>query len=102
MRFIRSAIVLTAMLVLFGGHQAFAQATTPPATWSVSDCQRCHGKAMGTVFAHTKHAQVDLSCANCHQNVGEHAKAQMAGETNGPMRMAAVPDGRQAPGNHVS
>jgi DmsE family decaheme c-type cytochrome len=78
-------MALAAMLVLFGGHQAFAQTSAPPATWSVTDCQSCHEQAMGTVFTHTKHAQADLSCANCHQNVGEHAKAQMAGDSTGPV-----------------
>jgi DmsE family decaheme c-type cytochrome len=85
MRLIRPAMVLTAMFVLFGGNSAFAQAAAPAATWNVTDCQSCHEKALGPVFTHTKHAQADLSCANCHQSVGEHAKAQLAGETNGPV-----------------
>ena len=85
MRLIRLAMALAAMLALLGGNQAFAQASAPPATWSVTDCQTCHEKALGPVFAHTKHAQADLSCANCHKDVGEHAKAQMAGEANGPV-----------------
>ncbi len=41
--------------------------------------------ATGPAFAQTKHAQADLSCANCHSNVAEHAKAQMDGTSGGPV-----------------
>ena len=77
-------MTLVAAFVLLGGGLAFAQASAPPATWSVTDCQGCHEKALGPGFTHTKHASLDQSCAKCHQNVGEHAKAQMAGE-KGPV-----------------
>ncbi len=77
-------MTLVAAFVLLGGGLAFAQASAPPASWSVTDCQGCHEKALGPGFTHTKHASLDLSCAKCHQNVGEHAKAQMAGE-KGPV-----------------
>jgi DmsE family decaheme c-type cytochrome len=73
-------MTLVAAFVVLGGAHAFAQTSAPPATWSVTDCQGCHEKALGPSFMHTKHATLDLSCAKCHQNVGEHAKAQMAGE----------------------
>ena len=77
-------MTLVAAVVVLGGSQAFAQASAPPASWSVTDCQGCHEKALGPSFTHTKHATLDMSCAKCHQNVGEHAKAQMAGE-KGPV-----------------
>ncbi len=77
-------MTLVAALVVLGGSQAFAQASAPPASWSVTDCQGCHEKALGPSFEHSKHAKIDRSCASCHQNVGEHAKAQMAGE-KGPV-----------------
>ena len=77
-------MTLVAAFVVFGGANAFAQASAPPATWSVTDCQGCHDKALGPGFTHTKHAGLDLSCAQCHKNVGEHAKAQMAGDTKVP------------------
>ncbi len=78
-------LALMAAVMLLGGSTAFAQSGAPPATWSVTDCQGCHELAVGTVFANTRHAKLDQSCANCHENVGEHAKAQMAGEANGPV-----------------
>ncbi len=85
MRHSRLAMVLAGLLVLLAGSQAFAQAAAPPATWSVSDCQACHEKAFSPAFAKSAHAQADQSCANCHENVGEHATAQVAGEANGPV-----------------
>ena len=75
-------MTLLAAFALLGGTPAFAQA---PATWSVTDCQACHEKALGPSFQHSQHAKIDQSCANCHQNVGEHAKAQMNGDANGPV-----------------
>jgi DmsE family decaheme c-type cytochrome len=83
MRFIRPAVLLAALLVLFGGADAFAQAA-PAAAWNVSDCQGCHDKAFSPTFLKSAHAKADLSCANCHENVAEHAKAQMAGD-KGPV-----------------
>jgi DmsE family decaheme c-type cytochrome len=74
-------MTLMAVFALAGGTTALAQA---PATWSVTDCQACHEKALGPNFEHSQHAKIALSCASCHQNVGEHAKAQMNGEKNGP------------------
>jgi DmsE family decaheme c-type cytochrome len=86
MHFPRPAMVLAASLALFGGPTAFAQEPAPPAAWSVEDCKACHAlQAAGPGFAHTKHAQADLSCANCHQNVGEHARAQADGRSDGPV-----------------
>jgi DmsE family decaheme c-type cytochrome len=78
-------VALMAALVLVGGNTAFARQSTPPATWSVADCQGCHDKATGPVFAKSKHAKIDQSCASCHEKVGEHAKAQMSGDKNGPV-----------------
>jgi formate-dependent nitrite reductase cytochrome c552 subunit len=37
------------------------------------------------MFSGSKHAGLELSCAKCHQNVGEHAKAQLAGDSTGPV-----------------
>jgi len=82
----RSLLVMTlvAAVLVLGGSPAFAQASAPPATWSVTDCQGCHEKALGPSFTQTKHATLDQSCAKCHQSIGEHAKTQMAGE-KGPV-----------------
>ena len=80
MRRVLFLMTLVAALVMLGGSQAFAQAAAAPASWSVTDCQGCHEKALGPGFTHTKHASLDQSCAKCHRDVGEHAKAQMAGE----------------------
>lgn len=85
MRCPRSVLALAGVFILFGGASAFAQDGASPAAWSVTDCQSCHEPALGPAFAHTKHAGLDQSCVNCHQNVAEHAKAQMAGEANGPV-----------------
>lgn len=94
----RSAMVLVASLILFAGPRVFAQAPSPPAAWSVEDCKACHGNVVaGQAFAHTKHAQADRSCANCHQNVGEHARAQAEGRTDGP-----VPSMKKLPAREVN
>jgi DmsE family decaheme c-type cytochrome len=77
-------MTLVAAFALLGGGYAFAQAAAQPATWSAADCQGCHEKALGPSFTHTKHAGLDQSCATCHQQVAEHAKAQMSGE-KGPV-----------------
>lgn len=89
MRRLPYVTTLVAALVLLGGGQAFGQGASP-AAWSVADCQGCHEKALGPTFTHTEHAKLDLSCAKCHQNVGEHAKAQMAGEAGATPSLKAV------------
>ena len=60
-------MTLVAAFVVLGGGHAFAQASAPPATWSVTDCQGCHDKALGPRFAHSKHAGLDQSCAQLPQ-----------------------------------
>jgi len=84
MRYSRLALVLAGLLVLLGGSQAFAQTPAPAATWSVSDCQGCHDKAFSPAYTRSAHGKADQSCVNCHENVAEHAKAQLAGE-KGPV-----------------
>lgn len=80
------ASVTLAAIALAGSGYAMAQAAPQSAAgWSVTDCQTCHEKAAGPAFQHTAHAKQDQSCATCHPNVAEHAKAQMAGETGGPV-----------------
>jgi len=49
-------MTLVAAFVALAGGNAFAQASAPPATWSVTDCQGCHEKALGPGFIHSKHA----------------------------------------------
>lgn len=78
-------LALTAVLALFGGGDAFAQATAPPAGWSAADCLTCHDRAGNPAFERSRHATLAQSCASCHNNVAEHAKAQMAGEKNAPL-----------------
>ncbi len=46
-------MTLLAALVVLGGGRAFAQASAPPATWSVTDCQACHDKAFSPMFKHS-------------------------------------------------
>ena len=77
-------MALATLLALLGGGTAFGQAGTAPATWSASDCQTCHAAAVGPTYERSKHAAADQSCANCHQNVGEHVAAKMAGESGPP------------------
>src|SRR5512133_652864 len=84
MRQVFAVVALAVLVVLLGGGHAFAQATAP-AAWSATDCQNCHEKALGPTFQKTSHAKLGDSCAKCHQNVGEHAKAQMAGDAKGPV-----------------
>ena len=78
-------LVLAGALAWGGGDLAFAQASAPPTGWSVADCQTCHDKAVGPAFTRSSHGKLDQSCAGCHANVAEHAKAQMAGDANGPV-----------------
>lgn len=85
MRLTRPAMALAASLALFGGAAAFAQEPAAPAPWNVEDCKACHDKATGPGFARTQHAQAALSCANCHQDVGEHSRAQAEGRSDGPV-----------------
>lgn len=75
-------LALASALVLAVASLASAQAG---ASWSAADCQVCHDTAVGPTFAKSAHAKQDQSCAACHQNVGEHAKAQAAGEKGGPV-----------------
>lgn len=75
---------LAVLVALTGGGRAFAQAQPAPG-WSATDCQTCHEKVVGPAFQKTSHAKLGESCARCHQNVGEHAKAQMSGDANGPV-----------------
>ena len=77
-------LTLAAVFVVLGSGISLAQKSTPAATWSVTDCQGCHEKALGTSFQNTKHAKLDQSCVQCHVNVAEHAKAQMNGDKNAP------------------
>ena len=78
-------VPLVAVLALLAGSPALAQATAGAAAWSASDCQTCHDKALGPAFARSKHAGTDQSCANCHEDVGDHFRAQASGEANGPV-----------------
>jgi DmsE family decaheme c-type cytochrome len=79
----RLAMPLAGLFVLLGGL-ASAQEAAPPAAWSVSDCQSCHEQALTPAFNTSSHGQAAQSCTNCHRNVAEHARAQMAGE-EGPV-----------------
>jgi DmsE family decaheme c-type cytochrome len=80
----RFVVPLLAALVLLAGGQALAQAPAA-AGWTASDCETCHDKALGAAFARSKHAGIDQSCASCHENVGEHFRAQSNGDKNGPV-----------------
>jgi len=76
--------LLAALVLLAGGH-ALAQApATAAAGWTVSDCETCHDKAVGPAFKASAHGGLDQSCAGCHDNVGDHARAQANGE-KGPV-----------------
>ena len=75
----RHHLIALGILLLFGAAPAAAQPT-----WSASDCQTCHEKAVGSSFTHTKHAGLEKSCATCHDNVAEHFTAQTSGE-KGPI-----------------
>ncbi len=84
MRQTLAVVALAVLVALSGGGRAFAQATTPP-EWSSTDCQGCHETALGPAFQKTKHAKLVDSCAKCHQDVAAHTKAQMSGDTKGPV-----------------
>jgi DmsE family decaheme c-type cytochrome len=78
-------VPLVAVLVLLACSPALAQAAAGAAGWSATDCQACHDKAVGPAFAKSKHAGLDQSCGNCHENVGDHFRAQVNGDANGPV-----------------
>jgi DmsE family decaheme c-type cytochrome len=79
-------VIPLAALVLLTSGQALAQApAAASAGWTASDCETCHDKALGAAFARSKHAGLDQSCANCHENVAEHFRAQSNGDKNGPV-----------------
>lgn len=80
----RLAMVLAGLCVPLGSSPVLAQETAPAAAWSTSDCRACHEKAFSPAFARSAHARADQSCARCHDKVGDHARAQMAGE-QGPV-----------------
>jgi len=48
-------------------------------------CLTCHNTAGTDAFNHSKHAGLPQSCANCHANASEHAKAQTEGRSDGPV-----------------
>src|SRR5512136_2948078 len=54
-------LALTAVLALFGGGLAFAQASAPPGSWSAADCLTCHEKAGNPAFEDTKHAKAQMA-----------------------------------------
>ncbi len=85
MRLSHIVVALAVFVALVGGGQAFAQGAATPAAWTATDCQGCHDTALGPTFQRTSHAKLAESCAKCHQNVAEHAKAQMSGDTKGPV-----------------
>ena len=70
--------------VAFAPIAANGQATKPAASWTVSDCEACHDKALTPAFAKSAHAKQDQSCAQCHNGVAEHAAA-MADGKDGPL-----------------
>ncbi len=61
------------------------QPAPQPANWNVADCLTCHESAGTPAFQHSAHAKSNQSCATCHQRVAEHAAAQTAGQTDGPV-----------------
>ena len=78
-------VPVVAVLVLLAASPALAQAARRAAAWTASDCQTCHEKATGAAFTRSKHAGLDQSCGNCHDNVGDHFRAQSNGDANGPV-----------------
>jgi DmsE family decaheme c-type cytochrome len=83
----RSLLVagLAVLVAMLGGGLAFGQTAAGQVAWSATDCQSCHEAAVGPTFQATAHAKLTESCARCHQDVGAHAKAQMSGDTTGPV-----------------
>jgi DmsE family decaheme c-type cytochrome len=72
-------------IALVGSGYARAQMAAPqPANWSEADCLTCHEGAGGPAFERSAHGKQTQSCGACHQRVGEHAAAQMAGQTDVP------------------
>ena len=78
-------VPVVAVFVLLAASPALAQAPAGAAGWTASDCATCHDKATGAAFTRSKHAGLDLSCGNCHDNVGDHFRAQSNGDANGPV-----------------
>jgi DmsE family decaheme c-type cytochrome len=85
MRYRLPVLLLAAVVMLWAAPPATAQPAASGATWSAADCETCHSSTVGPAFQRTRHAGLSQSCATCHVNVAEHVKAQMAGETNGPV-----------------
>lgn len=84
MRHLRFTTMLAGLIALLVGSGAFAQAGAQTASWTASDCESCHDKALSPAYNKSAHAKVDQSCAKCHNNVAEHFKAQSSGE-KGPV-----------------
>ena len=78
-------VPVVAVFVLLAASPALAQAPAGAAGWTASDCATCHDKATGAAFTRSKHAGLDLSCGSCHDNVGDHFRAQSNGDANGPV-----------------
>ena len=84
MRYARLGLMVLGLFA-YGGPSAFAQAAAPPpGSWSPADCEACHDTAASAAFKHSKHAGLDLSCAQCHPNVPEHVAAKVAGQDKAP------------------
>jgi DmsE family decaheme c-type cytochrome len=79
-----SRFLLAVLAVAAVATEAAGQPATG-ATWSETDCQACHGTAVGPAFQKTAHAGLTQSCATCHDDVADHLKAQTSGATGGPV-----------------
>lgn len=84
MRHLRFTTMLAGLIALLVGSGAFAQAGAQTASWTASDCESCHDKALSPAYNKSAHAKVDQSCAKCHNNVDAHFKAQSEGK-DGPV-----------------
>ena len=82
---LRTAFLLLAAVVIAGIAAPAAAQSTGGATWSASDCETCHSTTIGPAFQRTKHAGLTQSCATCHDGVADHVKAQLAGDSGGPV-----------------
>jgi DmsE family decaheme c-type cytochrome len=90
MRRVLLVAALVAAGALLGGGPAFAQAAAAPAAAApvainATECLGCHDTAGTASFTHTRHATLTESCGACHPKAAEHAKAQAAGESGGPV-----------------
>ncbi|MBM3906848.1 MAG: DmsE family decaheme c-type cytochrome [Gemmatimonadetes bacterium] len=83
MRHLRLATMLAGFIALLAGSGAIASANAQ-ASWTASDCESCHDKALSPAFNKSAHAKISQSCASCHNNVAEHLKAQSEGK-DGPV-----------------